>query len=1006
MGLGYVQAGYAGKALKYMVLPGIGPRLVCLFGSGFGMLAFLIASIYGMARLLPPGHPYLNPQNIGRFGIRHVVAEAANNLVLSRKNIDQIIMFGAVLLGIVLLGVQFIVLFYLMFMGSAHAGMGALFTGSIFATPQPAQDIALKMLDRVFGVPGMFGSCVDTTAGAAACLDALGNTIPSDPFPWPMHRALHQLFGFYSFAMLLVGVLIFLYFVVVVVLETATSGTPFGQRFQNIWVPIRLVVALGLLVPLPMPGTGGGYAAYNTGQYIALYAAKLGSGLATNGWLRFNSVIKDNMAGGGAGMAPNPTGESKAAMLGLPKPPSVAGVVQAMSLIHACAYTEWSFADRTTLKDKGNYLSPGFYLVQPWLVKNPTSDTMGVAAPSLKLTGTTTYADALAFFNDADIVIRFGHQNATAFPSEPGNVYPSCGEIRIPITSVAYKALDLAGSRVQRHYFEMVQGLWFGAPMFPNAAAALKAGAVRFSEVTNISSEPEEKNKNSCGGDGISPDVGGVTVLDPAGCLTDLPDSKWKDAIVGDVQTTINGQVVNAWHAYVAHTDDYEMVDDPADSRNILKFGWGGAAMWYNRVAEVNGNFVSAVMNVPVLAMYPAVMEKVLKLKQKTDANLDPDSMFTPSLAQGSGEQGGVAVSDVITAEEVTKAKVLGRVYTVWAREGADTSTEDKQLLGNFFRDVMVMILGVDGILNMRKDNAHVHPLAQLSMVGKGMVEHTIRNLAISNVSAFAGGVIGAMKDVPGQALANTITSIFSSTAFLGMTAGVTLYYIIPFLPFIYFFFAVGSWVKSVFEAMVGIPLWALAHLRLDGEGLPGDAASNGYFQILEIALRPILIVFGLMAAMIIFTAQVRILNYIWDLVIANVGGYSEGMFSVGTPAAGTTSEPSFKRDVIEQFGYTAIYTVIVYMLANSSFKLIDSIPNEATRWLGGGGSSFAKTDSQQNLAGQLPGYISSGGMMQGQNIAMAVKDLSGGAGGMVGSAIEGVGGGVGRFFSTGVKTP
>ena len=109
------------------------------------------------------------------------------------------------------------------------------------------------------------------------------------------------------------------------------------------------------------------------------------------------------------------------------------------------------------------------------------------------------------------------------------------------------------------------------------------------------------------------------------------------------------------------------------------------------------------------------------------------------------------------------------------------------------------------------------------------------------------------------------------STAFVGLTAGLVLYYIVPFLPFIYFFFAVATWVKSIFEAMVGVPLWALAHLRIDGEGLPGNSAANGYFLILEIFLRPILTIFGLIAATLIFTAQVRVLHFLWQIVTENL---------------------------------------------------------------------------------------------------------------------------------------
>ena len=54
-------------------------------------------------------------------------------------------------------------------------------------------------------------------------------------------------------------------------------------------------------------------------------------------------------------------------------------------------------------------------------------------------------------------------------------------------------------------------------------------------------------------------------------------------------------------------------------------------------------------------------------------------------------------------------------------------------------------------------------------------------------------------------------------------------------MPFIYFFFALAGWIKSIFEAVVAMPLRALAHLRIDGEGLPGPGATNGYFLLLEI---------------------------------------------------------------------------------------------------------------------------------------------------------------------------
>jgi conjugal transfer/type IV secretion protein DotA/TraY len=232
----------------------------------------------------------------------------------------------------------------------------------------------------------------------------------------------------------------------------------------------------------------------------------------------------------------------------------------------------------------------------------------------------------------------------------------------------------------------------------------------------------------------------------------------------------------------------------------------------------------------------------------------------------------------------------------------------------------------------------------------------------------------------------STATSILSSISFLTLTAGVVLYYILPFLPFLYFFFAVGTWVMSIFEAMVGVPLWALAHLRIDGEGLPGDAASGGYFLIFEIFLRPILSVFGLIAALIIFTAQVRVLNVIWDVVLGNLTGSGTSLFML----TGAVQEP---RNELDTFFYTLLYIAIIYMMATASFKLIDKIPDNILRFMGTGTSTFS--DINQDPTEGLTKYVGQGGITFGREITGAATDVG-----------KGVGGAFANLFKSGPKSP
>jgi hypothetical protein len=212
---------------------------------------------------------------------------------------------------------------------------------------------------------------------------------------------------------------------------------------------------------------------------------------------------------------------------------------------------------------------------------------------------------------------------------------------------------------------------------------------------------------------------------------------------------------------------------------------------------------------------------------------------------------------------------------------------------------------------------------------------------------------------------------MFVTFTTMGLSVGLILYYVLPFLPFMYYYFAVGSWIKAIFEAMVGVPLWALAHLRLNGNGLPGDKALNGYFLIFEIFVRPILTVFGLLAGMAVFAAMVKTLNGIFPLVTMNLTGFENDAPKV----KGTILGQEFRRSVVDEFFFTVIYTVIVYMIALSSFKMIDLVPNNILRWLGGGVQTFQSGDNNENSMRQFIQYAAlSGSRLVGQGAQAATS--------------------------------
>lgn len=148
-------------------------------------------------------------------------------------------------------------------------GAGQAYATSMFTPPSPSTDLALGYMSKSFGVdiPGV---------PAASVTGVL--------------KGFQQMMALYSMGMMVLAGFILLYILISAIANTAHDGRfgGAGGEFNQIWAPIRLIMAIGLLVPLPMVG---GYNGYNSGQYIVMKTAEWGSGLATNLWIPFATAL-------------------------------------------------------------------------------------------------------------------------------------------------------------------------------------------------------------------------------------------------------------------------------------------------------------------------------------------------------------------------------------------------------------------------------------------------------------------------------------------------------------------------------------------------------------------------------------------------------------------------------------------------------------------------------------------------------------------------------------------
>lgn len=841
-----------GKILRYTLLPQVFPRFNNLITSGFSSLAYFIALVYRATNILPSNHAYLKHENIGKYTIRNVLTEASTHLAFDLKHIDQIIIFFAIIVGVFLLIVQFFLMLIAIFINPAAAQPAGI--GEYFVTENPQDDLALRMLDSVFGVPGIFGSKEATETD--------------------FHQALHALFQLYSFGILVVAAVILVYLVFTIVAETAQTGTPFGKRYNHVWAPIRLVVGIGMLVPMAY--------GINAGQWITLHAAKLGSGFATTGWELFTTTLGPNQL-------INPEKLVVDIDVG-----SMRDFVAFMMIANTC-YN--SYEIKTQIHDIRAYLI--------------TQNGLDEAVPLADL---VDFQAVLARAGEKNIIIRFGMERED-HADQQGKIFPYCGELTFQTARpyIDYGAGETrpqikATDPITEAYFNLMEEMWY------NHWEGMEDRTIEFIN---------RRMTNAPNAD---------------------PDTLYKTALLGSARQFIRDAIPEARTNLIN-----ELINNDNDNG---KYGWAGAALWYNRIAAVNGQLVSTSFNTPKIKLMPAVMVNVCNKNQQNNKETSQTECYDPNLSRGQKTETG-------STRDMSIAKVLRDMFDYWYKDPND-------LTGNVFIDIVNAFLGTKGLFDMCA-NADIHPLAQLSALGKGLVDSAISNLGI----AFGGGVSSIFAGLFGPSLSSA-SSFFSGLASTGLLIGFILYYIVPLLPFLYFLFAAGGWVKGIFEAMVGVPLWALAHLRIDGEGLPGDAAINGYFLIFEIFVRPILILFGLIASILIFAAMVKILNQTFTLIVSNVSGFSvEGADaaagSCGNRAVGEPGTIEWLRGPVDELFFSVIYAIIVYMTGLSCFKLIDMIPNNILRWMGQGVQTF--NDLGGEPAEGLLQKVAIGGSLMTQNL-------------------------------------
>lgn len=246
-------------------------------------------------------------------------------------------------------------------------------------------------------------------------------------------------------------------------------------------------------------------------------------------------------------------------------------------------------------------------------------------------------------------------------------------------------------------------------------------------------------------------------------------------------------------------------------------------------------------------------------------------------------------------------------------------------------------------------------------------------------VSLFATGVCTASYNAqtPISALLSWVKPLLMVVAGGLWGAGFVLAYYVPLYPYFIYTFGVIGWIIVVIEAMVAAPLICFGLTHPEGHDFLGEA-KQALMLLLGVFLRPVLMVIGLIAGMVLSYVSLRIIVYTFS-------GLASDLFA-STPSSGAatgdilSAAGTLMWNSVKDSGSISgvvmsllvfplvlvIFTMLVYVVTTQCFSLIFALPDNVLRWIG----SPPQSSSAAQMAHQVQGYVSGFGQTTHQGIS------------------------------------
>ncbi len=794
------------KILKILLSPKLGPAVRPLQDSG-RRLIHLIANVFAIYRLLPKNYPGLGNME-EPMSLKKVFADAWKNVKFTKEGLPQAILFFAII-GAIVFSVFALFVTVLGIFSSTAMAAPAYNQGTF--DPIGPKDVAQDWLSYLFLGVKLPEHYPD-----------MGQGIPQQ---MAYQGAFIAMLAYYSYAILIVAAIILFYILTAMLVETAHEGVPMGKNANQIWAPIRLVVAIGLLVPI----NGG----LNSGQYIVVKMAQWGSGLASQTWKIFLDAMADYDY---PALAPNSTIITK--------------IATDLILMGACEYDynarikELGFAGGIIVRTPRTVILNHHPGTKTSFSANEVSgqDACGYyflpdipkGASDITRNAFKTQRDVFDKYRDSFLVLG----SAKIREVMPSNVGEGTAGASVTVDATS---LDLI-AKYQTDLTDSMNALADQQKIQSKAAIEyIYPLGWAFAGTFLPAIERLQSSVNNAAAAGLP--VTSAPTLNPAVLGTVKAASAAGTGVAIGVGMSIRNPLLGLGAAQFLGLDK-GMYEADAGSK----------------VLEDLGNFSI--------------------LTSADWAQATADSLQCVGMLGLQDRANDSVVSGPVEAVLSIVEKVA-QWLTLWSTEdGVPCQTGTPGAGVKTFR-LGIQLVGPDIIQQMIAYGHHLIELA-LAMAFVGVVATAASGIvgAVGSVAGLAtgwGAIVGPAIGGLAASAGSMLGLICLFLAFIFFTGGFTMAYVLPMYVFTRFFFAVISWIGGVIEAVVAIPLVSLAHLYPEGHGLPGGMAKHAYFYIFNVFLRPVLIIFGTVLGLLAFVISANFLTYAYSLAVANSGGTAYG---------------------------------------------------------------------------------------------------------------------------------